>query len=79
MKITDAIKILNTQYALGRTTKGRPITDIAKNTITAILEDDKNYGNDVVKCLGCGYVTSILLTSSGCPNCGVEDMTTNIE
>lgn len=79
MKINEAIQILNRQSVLGRTPKGRHLTDIAKSAIEAVIEDQKNYANDVIQCLGCGYVTSILLTSNGCPNCGVEDLTSTID
>lgn len=79
MKISEALKIIKRQMILGKTPKGRPMTDIAKSTMDAVVEDQKNYHNDVIQCLGCGYVTSILLTSDGCPNCGILDMTTEID
>lgn len=79
MKIQEAIEILKTQIVIGRTPRSRPITQVARNTVDAVISDEKNYHNEAVQCLGCGYVTSILLTSNGCPNCGVVDMTTDIE
>ena len=78
MNISQAYSILKTQIETERTTEGRPLTKKAILTLDAALSDEKNYGNDVIKCLGCGMVTSILLTESGCPNCGCLDLETNI-
>lgn len=79
MKISDGIEILKAEYLLGRTPKGRPLSEYAKDSVSAVLQDTENYESDLTQCTGCGFVGSILLTSSGCPNCGVEDLTLNIE
>jgi len=74
MNIEQAKKVFKTQIELERTPKGRPLTEVAILSLDAALADEKNLGNDVVKCLCCGMVSSILLTSEGCPNCGCVDL-----
>jgi len=78
MKIVDIIPILNMQKSLKRTSCGRPITDVAIAVINASLEDEKNYESDAILCENCCIIMSSLLVPSGCPNCGVKDMTYNI-
>jgi len=78
MKIQEGLDILKKEVALSRTPFGRPIGEYAIESIQAVIGDTKNQDNDLVKCLGCGLVMSILLTSEGCPNCGVEEMSTEI-
>ena len=78
MNITEATDILNNEYRDGKTPVGRPLTEFAKKSVKTALEDVKNQHMDVVKCLGCGFVNSILLTADGCSNCGVIDMSTEI-
>lgn len=78
MKISDAIDILTKEQLFGRTPKGRSMSDFAKESVRATLEDQKNYESDVVQCLGCGFIVSSLLVTDGCPNCGVIDLTENI-
>lgn len=78
MKISEAKHILAKEEALGRTPKGRPISEYGMNSLVATREDDKNHEMDVIECLGCGFVISSLLVMEGCPNCGALDMTENI-
>jgi hypothetical protein len=78
MNIDQARQILKTQIELERTPKGRPLTKEAILTLDASLSDEKNLGNDVIECIGCGMVASILLTEKGCPNCGCVDLKTDI-
>jgi len=78
MNIEQAKKILKTQIELERTPKGRPLTKEAILNLDASLSDEKNYGNEVVQCKGCGMVASILLVEEGCPNCGCVDLKTDI-
>jgi len=78
MNISEAKQILKTQIELERTPTGRPITAEAVRNLDASLVDEKNYGNDVIQCKGCGFVASILLVESGCPNCGCVDLKTDI-
>jgi len=78
MNIDQARKIIKTQIELGRTPEGRPLTKEAILNLDAALSDEKNLGNDVVQCIGCGMVASILLVEDGCPNCGCVDLKTNI-
>ena len=78
MNIDQARKILKTQIELERTLTGRPLTKEAVLYLDAALSDEKNIENDVIQCIGCGMVASILLTESGCPNCGCLDLKTNI-
>ena len=79
MNISEAMAVLNVEKTLGRTPSGRPLSEYAKETIMAAIEDEKNHSTNVVQCLGCGFITSSLLTSEGCPNCGVLDLTFDIE
>jgi len=74
MNIKDAEHILRKEIILERTPKGRPIEENAILNLDAALADEKNYGNEVVECISCGFVTSILLVEEGCPNCGVIDL-----
>ena len=78
MKISEGLDILKKEEVLSRTPFGRPLGDYAVKSIQAVIGDTKNHDNELVKCLGCGLVISILLTSEGCPNCGVEELTTEI-
>lgn len=78
MKISDCIEIIQKELVLGRTPRGRSVSDFAKETIKAMLQDQKNYQNDVVQCLGCGFIVSSLLVTDGCPNCGAIDLTENV-
>lgn len=78
MTIDQARTTLKTQIELERTPFGRPLTKEAVLYLDAALSDEKNLGNDVVQCIGCGMVASILLTEKGCPNCGCLDLKTNI-
>lgn len=74
MKIREGLQTLKTERVLERTPKGRFITDYALQTLDAAMEDVKNYENELAKCLGCGFVNSILLFEDGCPNCNVIDI-----
>lgn len=78
MKISEGLDVLKKEVILARTPFGRPLDNYAVESIQAVIGDEKNHGNELVKCLGCGLVISILLTSEGCPNCNVEEMTTEI-
>ena len=78
MNVEEAKKILNVEKTVKRTPYGRPIHDGAINGIEATLLDENNFGVDVVQCKSCGFVISILLTENGCPNCGIEELNTNI-
>jgi hypothetical protein len=78
MNISQAYGVLKNQIETERTKKGRPLTHDAVLTIDAALSDEKNFGNEVVQCIGCGMVTSILITEQGCPNCGCLDLDTKI-
>lgn len=78
MKISEAIQILNRERSLKRTPKGRSMSEYATECIEASLQDSKNYESNIVECLGCGFIFSSLLSDSGCPNCGVIDLTENV-
>ena len=79
MNIEQAQQILSRQKISKRTPFGRPIHDRAIEGIDAVLADTGNYGSDIVQCESCGFAISILLTETGCPNCGIEELTTNIK
>ena len=79
MKIQEGIEILKAEKVLKRTPDGRPLTEYALSVIDATLADTKNYDNDLSRCLGCGMVASILLSSQGCSDCGVLDLTIEVE
>lgn len=78
MNIEQSKSILTRQVISKRTPKGRPIHEGAIEALNATLKDSKNYGNEVVQCESCGFVISILLTQNGCPNCGIEELSTKI-
>jgi hypothetical protein len=78
MKIKDVLSTLKIEHMSGRTPKGRPLTDLAKEAIASTMEDEKNWGNDAIKCLNCGIILSSLLATAECINCGGIDMTVNI-
>jgi len=79
MKIQEGLDILKKEAALARTPYGRPLEDFAVESINAVIGDTKNHNSDLVKCLGCGLVISVLLSSNRCVNCGVEELTLEIE
>lgn len=79
MNIEQALKILFNERIMKRTPFGRPIHDRAIEGVEATETDQKNYGSEAVQCKSCGFVISILLTETGCPNCGIEELTTNIK
>ena len=79
MNIEQVQDILRQELALERTPKGRPISELGKNAIEAVLSDEKNYGVMAVKCLNCGMVFSSVLSHNGCPNCGGMDLTANLD
>lgn len=79
MKIQDGLNLLKKEIALKRTTRGRIINDYAVKTIQTVLEDNKNYQSDLAQCLGCGFVNSILLFETGCPNCNVIDIKADLK
>jgi len=79
MNIQEAEKILRTEIALEKTPTGRSITKEAILNLDAVLSDQKNYGNQVVKCKGCGFITSILLIIDGCPNCNIVDIEADLK
>lgn len=74
MKIADSIDLLRAEMVLEKTPTGRSLTEYAKEILESTIKDEKNYGSELTECLGCHFVASILLTSNGCPNCGVEDL-----
>jgi len=78
MNIEQSKPILERQRIAKRTPIGRPIQERAMEAIEAALNDVNNYGSEVVQCESCGFIISILLTENGCPNCGIEQLTTNI-
>jgi len=78
MNISDTIPILKMEQILGRTPRGRAISEYAVETLNAAISDEKNHGSNVVECMGCGFVISSLLIEDGCPNCGAIDLTENI-
>lgn len=79
MNIEQAKTTLMRQKISLRTPFGRPIHEVAQEALNATIEDDKNYSNEAVQCKSCGFVISILLTQNGCPNCGVEELSSNIK
>ena len=78
MNIEQVQKVLQRQLVSERTPFGRPIQEKASKSIEATLQDTANYGSEVVQCESCGFVISMLMTEAGCPNCGVEQLTTSI-
>ena len=79
MKIKEAINILKKQKIIGRTPSGRVIHDRAMEFLDATIVDEKNYESEVAQCKNCKFIVSINLTMDGCPNCGIEELTTQIE
>jgi len=79
MKIKEVIPIIKLELLSGRTPKGLPLTDIAKESLSDSIEDTKNIDVEAIRCLNCGIIISSLLVSDGCINCGGIDMSTKIE
>lgn len=79
MNILESKSILERQLLSKRTPGGRPITEYAMDSLQSCLEDEKNYNSQVVQCESCQFVISVNLTIDGCPNCGVEQLTTNVK
>ena len=79
MQISEVLDVLNIEKILGKTPWGRPLSEYAVEVIEATMQDEKNHHVDIIQCLGCGFIFSSLLTSEGCPNCGVLDLTLNAE
>lgn len=78
MNIQQSIPILKKQKTLERTPFGRLINEKAMSFVEATIQDQSNYTQESVQCTNCGLVFSFLLTEQGCPNCGVEELTTNV-
>jgi rubrerythrin len=78
MKISEAIKTLQAQRNFERTPTGRSIAEYGIDALNAVLDDKKNWENEVIKCLNCCIIMSSLLTPKGCPNCGGHDLTTQV-
>ena len=79
MQISEALQVFHMEKALARTPWGRPMNEYAVQVIEAAISDEKNHNSDVAQCLGCGLAMSSLTTSDGCPNCGVLDLTLDVE
>jgi len=78
MKISDVLNILTAEGIFERSPIGRPLTELAIETIKASLNDKKNYDQEVIQCKNCGFVISSLLVPSGCVSCGSKDLTKDI-
>ena len=78
MKVSDTILTLKAQSNFERTQTGRSVSKKAIDVIDAILSDEKNWETSAIKCLNCSIILSTILTGGGCPNCGAEDLTTEI-
>jgi predicted Zn-ribbon and HTH transcriptional regulator len=78
MKILDVLKILTAEGIFEKSPTGRPLTELAIETIKATLNDKKNYDQEVIQCKNCGLVISSLLVPSGCVSCNSKDLTKDI-
>ena len=78
MNIEQSQPVLQRQLVSNRTPFGRSIQESALAAIQATIQDSANYGSDAIQCISCGFVISILMTEGGCPNCGIENLTTKI-
>ncbi len=79
MNITEAKIIIERQILLNRTAdKGWPLSDFAKDSLNACLQDinaQKNPEAQAMRCLNCGLIISqLLIESEGCPNCNGLDI-----
>jgi hypothetical protein len=79
MKIQEGLQTLKREQFLKRSPKGRMLSDYAIQTLESVISDEKNYQNELARCLGCGFVNSILLFEDGCPNCHVIDIKADIK
>lgn len=79
MKISEALDTLVIQLRLGRTPKGRIITDFGKENLKSCIEDTANHDYEATKCKNCGLIISALLVQEGCPNCGGLDFDSNVQ
>ena len=78
MKISEVLGILKAEEIFGKTPIGRPLTEYAIETISATIEDTKNYDQEATRCLNCGLLASSLLFESGCKNCNSKDLSSDI-
>lgn len=72
MRIAEAIPTIKAEIIFRRTPTGRPIEEYALENLKAAIEDEKNWGTEVVKCANCCIIQSGLLVPEGCPNCGFK-------
>jgi len=79
MNIQEALPIFERQKIIGKPREDRALHESGIAAMDAAISDQKNYGANVVQCVGCGFVSSELLTINGCPNCGVDELTTEID
>ncbi len=84
MNITEAKTIIERQMILNRTAaKGWPLSDFAKESLNACLQDinaQKNTEAPAMRCLNCGLIISqLLIEAEGCPNCSGLDIDDNID
>lgn len=78
MGIGEFQSVLDMQMLLGRTPRGHTLSDYAKQTLNAVLNDTQNQSANVLECLNCGFIFSELLSNKGCPNCGGQDLDANL-
>ena len=78
MQIQEALETLKIELSLGRTPKGRDITEFGKESLKSVIGDTANHSAEATRCKNCGLIISSLLVSDGCPNCGGLDFDANI-
>ena len=78
MNVKEALPIFERQKLIGKTRSNRALHPSGLAAMEAAISDQNNQEVQVVQCLGCGFVASVALTINGCPNCGVDDLTTEI-
>lgn len=78
MNVQQAIPIFERQKTIGKTGPDRVLHPSGLAAIEAAMADVNNQEVQVLQCAGCGFVFSMALSINGCPNCGVDDTTTEI-
>lgn len=68
--------ILKAEAVFERTPIGRPVSNKAVGHIKSITNETDE---ELIQCLGCRLIFGTSLSSQGCINCGVEDLTLNIK
>lgn len=71
----DRDRILKAEAIFERTPIGRSLSKKATQLIKKTIEENE----ELIQCLGCRLIFAVSLSSQGCINCGVENLTLQIK